>query len=429
MKDIINKIKLFKNKPVTKNTMWIMAERITQMLISLIVGVISARYLGPNNYGILNFGASLVTLFTAICKLGLESVIVKEYVDNRKENGKILGTAIVMRIVSSLFSVLAIIVLVKIIKPGDNIILIVTILQSLALIFQVYELIDYWFQSNLNSKYVSIAKTIAYLIVAIYKIALLILKKPVQWFAFSTSLDYLIILLIMIFMYKKQNGQKMKFSLELSKSLITRSYHFIFSGLLVTLYMQMDKIMIGTYITQREVGLYSAATTISTLWGFIPEALINSVRPTIFEAKKVSEEDYMKKQKMLYAIIFWIGVFFAIGTTIFSTFIINVLYGADYMSAKNALLISVWYPTFAYLGSARGPWIVINNKNKYTKRYVFWGAIANLILNAILIPEFGITGAAIATLISQIIVVVIAPLFYKETKECVRHIFEAIVFK
>lgn len=429
MKELINKIKSIKEKKVAKNTMWILAERITQMIISLIVGVISARYLGPSNYGILNYGASLVTLFTAICKLGLENVIIKDYVDKRNENGKILGTAMVMRLFSSLLSVIAIIIIVCILKPNDSTILIVTTLQAIALLFQAYELIDYWFQSNLNSKYVSIAKTIAYIFVAIYKVALLVLKMPVEWFAFSTSLDYIIIMLIIFWMYKKNKGQKLEFSLETAKSLIYRSYHFIFSGILVTLYMQMDKVMIGSYRADNEVGLYSAATTICAMWSFIPEALINSIRPTLYEAKKVSEEVYIKKQKKLYAIIFWIGVFFALGITIFSDLIINVLYGNDYMNAKPALLISVWYPAFAYLGSARGPWIVINNKNKYSKKFCFWGAVVNLILNFLFIPKVGITGAAIATLISQIVVALIAPLMYKETRTTARQMIEAICFK
>ena len=140
-------------------------------------------------------------------------------------------------------------------------------------------------------------------------------------------------------------------------------------------------------------------------------------------------DEYIKKQKLLYAIIFWSCVVFALGITIFSNLIINILYGAEYLGAKNALIISAWYPIFAQLGSARNTWIVINNKNKYSKKYVFWGAVVNFILNSILIPKYGIDGAAIATLITQIVVAIVAPLIYKETRITVKHIFESIVLK
>ena len=171
--NILSSIKKLKQKKVAKNTIWIMAERIVQMLISLVVGVISARYLGPSNYGILNYGASLVVLFTAISKLGLENVIIKDLVDNRKKNGVILGSAMVMRLISSGLSILCITIIVIILKPNDNVILVTSVLQSIAMIFQIYEILDFWFQSNLNSKYTSIVKTVAYVVVAVYKIILL----------------------------------------------------------------------------------------------------------------------------------------------------------------------------------------------------------------------------------------------------------------
>ena len=68
------------------------------------------------------------------------------------------------------------------------------------------------------------------------------------------------------------------------------------------------------------------------------------------------------------------------------------------------------------MGSARGIWILCENKNRYTKLYLLWGLLVNLILNWLLIPRMGIEGAALATLITQIVTCIIAPVFYKETR-------------
>lgn len=424
---ILGKVKLGK---VTKNTIWIMSEKVIQMLISLIVGVLSARYLGPSNYGTLNYGLSLINIFSAITKLGLENIIVKKFVDEEENNGKILGTSLVLRLISSFLSIIMITILVFILKADDTVTIVVTLLQSVSLIFQAYELIEFWFQSKLKSKYVSIAKSISYFIVASYKVILLITNKSVEWFAIANTLDYGIILLIIMIMYKKNNGQKLKFDKKVAKDLLKNSYHFILSGLIVTLYTQMDKIMIGSMIDETNVGLYSAATSICMMWGFIPEALINSIRPTIYESKsKEQNENYLKKLKRLYAIIFWIGVFFAIFITLFSNLIIDILYGEEYLGAKSSLIIAVWYTGFAYLGSARNVWIICEDKNKYSKRYVLIGGVVNLILNAILIPNLGINGAAIATLVSQITVTMIAPIIFKETRISVKYIIEGIFGK
>lgn len=429
MKNNINKIlKLTKTK-VAKNTIWIIAERIFQMLISLIVGALSARYLGPSNYGLINYGISIVTFFLSIAKLGLENIIIKEYIENKNENGKIIGTALIMRTISSIISIILIYMLVTILKPNEELTIIITMLQSISLIFQSYEIIDYWFQSQLNSKYVSITKSVAYVIVSIYKIFLLVTKKSVIWFAMSTTIDYIVIFIILIYIYKKNSNQKLSFSKKTAKKLFKKSYHFIISSMFVTLYMQMDKIMIGHFLSERFVGLYAAATTICTLWSFIPDAIINSMRTTIYESKKNNDEKYLNKLRLLYCIIFWLGIFFSTMITIFSKIILMILYGKEYLLAQTSLIIAVWYTTFAYLGSARGVWIVCEDKNKYSKKYVVIGAIANLLLNYFLIPKIGIEGAALATLISQVIVAIFAPLFYKETRISTKYMIEGILFK
>lgn len=418
-----------KNNKVAKNTIWMISERIIQMLISLIVGSLSARYLGPSNYGLINYGTSIISLFLSITKLGLENVIIKEYIENKDKNGEIVGTALGMRMIASLISIILIMILIMILKPNQILIQIVTILQAISLIFQSYEVIDYWFQSQLKSKYVSITKTIAYIVVAIYKIYLLATGKSVIWFALSLTIDYGLIFIILIIQYKKSKGQKLKFSLETSKNVIKKSYHFIISGMFVTLYTQMDKIMIGSILNETQVGLYSAATTICTLWAFIPEAIINSMRPTIYESNKNNTENYLKKLRLLYCIIFWMGILFSLGITLFSKYIILILYGKNYLTARTSLIIAVWYTTFAYLGTARGIWVVCEEKNKYAKKYVIIGAIINLVLNSILIPKFGIEGAAFATLISQFSVAFVAPMLYKETRISTKYMLEGIMFK
>lgn len=418
-----------KNSKVAKNSMWIIADRIFQMVISLIIGSLTARYLGPTNYGIINYGASIIALFLSIAKLGLENIIIKEYVDNRNKNGEIIGTAMILRLCASFISILLIFILITILKPNEEIIIVVTMLQSLSLIFQSYEIIDYWFQSNLQSKYTSIAKSIAYTIVAIYKIVLLLLGKPVEWFALATTLDYFIIFIFLYIVYKKKSTQKLFFSKSILKGLLSKSYHFIISGMLVTLYTQMDKIMIGEFLGSSQVGFYSSAVTICTLWGFIPDALLNSFRPVIYELKSKNEKEYANKLKLLYFIVFWLGIVFATIVSIFSKFIINILFGSAYISAQVTLMIAVWYTAFAYLGSARNIWFISENKIKYSKKCVIFGALSNLILNYILIPIYGINGAAVATLISQIIVALIAPLFYKEIRISTKIMLEGIFSK
>ena len=414
-------------KKSIKNSIWIISEKIYQMLINFVLTFFTSRYLGPANYGVLNYGATLVNLFLVIMKLGLDNILVNELIKNRENEGKILGTSIIMRLISSGISVISLSIIVLILQNNSPVIVITSIIQSLAIVFQTFNALDYWFQSYHKSKYVSIAKGVAYTIMALYKIWLLLTEKSVIWFAAATVIDYLVISTFLLFFYKKNQTQKLSFDKSLIKKLFSKSKHFIISGLVVLIYTQIDKIMIGQMQNETELGYYSSALAICTLCAFIPEAIITSARTVIFEAKK-NNNDYLKKLKETYSLVFWICFAMSLLTTLLSPYIISIVYGNAYMPAVPVLRLLIWFVPMSQLGTARSIWIVSEEKNKYPKKYAAWGVLINITLNALMIPKWGIIGATVATLITEFVTLLITPLFYKETRIHSRYIIEAITF-
>lgn len=412
-----------------KNTSWMLIERIYQMLLSLAVGLLTARFLGPSNYGIINYVASFVSFATPICGLGLEGILVKKYVNEPQRAQEYIGTSILMEFIVSCLSASVIVIIVGAFNVDDRVKIVVAFLESLSLLFKSTEPIEFWYQANLQSKYTSIVKIIAYTCMNGYRVLLLLTRKSVEWFAFSTSLDMLIIAILYICIFRKQTEMFFRVKLTLIGSLLKESYHFILSGLMVVIYSQMDKIMIQQFLGEREVGLYSASYTICSLWIFVPTALINSARPLILSEKKECESKYLRKLKQLYSGVFWLSALISVFISIFSKLIMYILYGIEYMDASQTLAIGVWYGTFAVLGSARGIWILAEDKNKYVKYYLIWGAIVNMGLNYVWIPQYGINGAAYATLVTQFFTCLIAPLFYKETRVHTKLVLEAILLK
>ncbi len=430
MGSLFKKLKAVLNNKTVNNAKWMIGEQAVQMGISVVLGVLTARYLGPSNYGVINYAAALVVFFSSIVTLGLEGVIIKEMVNNRDAEGTILGTGIVMRLIASALSILSIMILLMILNPGDTLVLKVGFLQSLVMLFRSFELIDFWFQSHLRSKYVAILKSVSYFLVAAYKFYILFTNKSVEWFAFSTSLDFLLIAVMIVIAYYRKGGKPMRFSMQVAKDLILQSYHFILSGMLVTVYTQMDKILIGQLLTETDVGLYSAAVTICNYCLLVPVALINSARPTIMQLKKDGDEQkYITRIKQLYAILIWGGIVLALGISIFSKLILRILYDEAYLSAAPALAITIWHVLFSTLGTARGVWIVCENKNSFVKKMVLWGAVVNLALNLLLLPLIGIIGSAITSLVTQIFTSIIAPLLYKETRIHSKYVLDAFLLK
>ena len=264
---------------------------------------------------------------------------------------------------------------------------------------------------------------------AVYKIAILALGKSVEWFAFSTALEAAAVAAALWLVYRRGDHQKLTVSFAAGVELLKRSYHFILSGLMVTIYSEMDKIMLGRMLSETAVGFYTAATKISTMWSFVLTALINSSRPVIITSRTQDYARYIKQNKRLYAAIIWIGIAAGLGITVLGKWIIYFMYGEAYMPATSSLQISAWYTMFAMLGTARGIWIVCEEKAKYVKYYLGVGAVVNVVLNYLLIPKFGPGGAAAATLATQIFTSVLAPAMYRETRVYTKYVLEAFVLK
>lgn len=388
-------------KRIIANAGWIIACKIVQAVASVVVSILTARCLGPSNFGIINYAASLVSFCTPIMQLGLTNVIVQELTDNPKQDGKIVGTATLLNIISSVFCIGGITVFSLFANANSPVTILVCSLYSLMLLFQAFELVQYWFQAKLLSKYSSISSLVAYLVMTIYKIVLLVLGKDVVWFSISYSIDYLIISIILFVIYKKKGGGKLGLSKELAIKMFNKGKYYIVAGLMVNIFAQSDRIMIKHMLGDDYTGYYSAASTLATMSSFVFAAIIDTMRPVIFEAKKQQLSSYHLNIKRLYSIVIYLSLLQSLFMTVFSDYIVKFMYGSDYAPSSSALKIIVWFTTFSYLGAVRNIWMLSEEKQKYLLIINTSGAATNIGLNFLLIPIMGINGAALASLITQ----------------------------
>lgn len=406
-----------KGSKVVKNASWIIVCRIIQAVLSMVVTIFTARHLGPSNYGIINYAASIVAFFAPFMQLGLNSILVQEIIENEDKEGTVIGTALVMSFISGVISILGVFAFTMVANHGDWTTIIVCVLYSLLLLFQALEHFQYWFQAKLLSKYTSITMLIAYFIVSIYKIYLLFSGKSVYWFAVSQAADYAIIAIILFIIYKKVSGQRLVFSLDMAKRMFKRSKHYIIPTLMVTLYSHVGKIMLTLMLDEASCGYYSAAVTCSGMATFVYTAIVDSVRPVIISAKKNNDESYKTSLISLYSFIIYLSLLESIFLTVFSGLITNILYGAEYASTAVVLQVLAWYLVFSYIGIVRNVWILAEGKEKYLWIINLSGASVNIILNFIFIPLFGAIGAAISSLVTQFFTNVVMSYIIKPMRE------------
>lgn len=403
---------------VTHNAFWLIGAKIYQVVVNLVVSMLTARFLGPSNYGLINYAASFTALFTSLCTLGINSILVNELLNQKERQGTVLGSAIGLRLASSFFSVITIVALAYALNPGEKTTVLVVLIYSTTLIFQCFDTLNYWYQSNLNSKTAAIIAAVGYTAASVYKIVLLVTRKNVLWFAASHVVEYALVAVLLVICYCRNAGksQRLTFSASIGKGLLSSSYHFILSGLMVAIYGQMDRIMLKSMLNEAAVGYYSAASSITTMWPFVLAAIIDSAKPVILEQYGINRERFETYLIRLYGAVIYVSVGIAVVITIFSKYIILLLYGTDYMEAQAALCILCWDTAFSYLGVARSTWLVPQGKQKYEKYIAASGAVCNLVLNAIMIPVWGVNGAAFATLLTQVFTNFVVGFFIKEIR-------------
>jgi O-antigen/teichoic acid export membrane protein len=386
---------------IINNAKWIIVCKIAQSLLQLIIGMFSARYLGPANYGLINYAGSIVAFMVPLTQLGLNATLVRELIDYPDEEGTIMGTSMVMGVISSVCCVAMVAGFVSVTNPTEPQTLIVCVLYSLCLIFRAIELIQYWFHGKLKAKYPSIMMVCAYVLVSVYKIYLLISQKDIFWFAVVHAIEYGIVGLGLLVIYGKQSVQKLSFSRSVAVRLFKRSKYYILSSMMVTAFQNTDHIMLKMISGDAENGIYSAAITCAGVCQFIYTAIIDSMRPAILTAKKNGSPEYEKNISRLYGIVIYMAIFQAVGYTVFANLIVRILYGAQYMGAASVLRVLVWYVMFSFMGSVRNIWILSEGKQSILWKINLLGALANIIINMILIPQWGAVGAASASLLTQ----------------------------
>lgn len=420
---------IFKENRVINNMSWLVGGKIVNMILQFFVSLATARYLGPDNFGDINYVAAYVSFFSSIASLGLAVIVIKEVSVGKQNDNTIIWTGIFMRLAIAILSSITVVAVVAISNDNDPLLVKIALLESLAIIFSSIDTFMYWFQGKLLAKYVSISGTLAYIGKSIYNIYLLANNADIEWFALASSMDSIFLALFLMLFYIKENGFHPAFSATAGKTLMKQSYHYLISGLIAIVYSQVDRIMLKSMLDSTSVGLYSAALSIAAMWSMIPSAIIQSVSPVLY---KNADEDYplfLKRLRQSYALIWFFNICWSIMISVFSYWVVYFLYGQAYMGARIPLVIVVWYYGISSLGSLTQVYLANAGLNKYVNRFAIAGLMVDIILNALMIPKWGTTGAAIATLVTYIVIHIIMPLVYKDTRKVGILILEAMVFR
>lgn len=389
---------------IVDNMGWLFFDKVLRMGVGLLVGVWVARYLGPEQFGLFSFASAFVGMFGAVAGLGLQSIVVRDIVRDPTCKEQTLGTAAVLQLLGGLLACSCVIGSIFWLRPEDTLAKSLVSILSSTMLFRFSDVALYWFESQVLSKYIVWVQNGCFLIFAAIKVGLILSQATLLAFAWATAAEALIVA-VLIFLMLGLRGlklQQLRFSLLRSKTLLSDSWPLLLSGMAIMVYMKIDQIMLGQMMGDDAVGIYSAAVRISEVWYFIPMTIVASVSPAILEAKKRDEAQYLQRLQRLYDMMVWLSVAIALPMTFLSTSVVVALFGPAYSESGPVLAIHIWTSVFVFLGVASGQWFVAENRQILGLQRTLLGLIINIILNYFFIPNFGLVGAAVATLCGQV---------------------------
>jgi PST family polysaccharide transporter len=389
-------------KAIIFNTGWLFADRILRMGFGLIVGVWIARYLGVQQFGIFNYASAFAALFSPIATMGLDGIVIKEIVRYPTNKEEILGTTFCLKLIGAISCLLLTILCILVFRHNDSLTVWLVAILAFAGVFQAFDTIDLWFQSQVQSKYSVLAKNTAFVVITILKVTLVTMKVPLIAFAWAALAEFAVGALGLVITYRVKGFSiwQWRWSFPMAKSFIRQSFPLIFSGLSIMIYLKIDQIMLGEMVSEAAVGIYSAATRISEVWYFIPMAVASSVSPSIYAAKKTDEALYYRILGNLHRLLFFVSIVVSLPMTFISETIITSLFGNAYADAGGVLAIHIWASVFVFMGVATSSWFIAEGLTQFSMYRTLIGAITNIVLNLFLIPAYAGVGAAIATVIS-----------------------------
>jgi len=404
-------------KKYLKNTSWLIAEKALRMIVGLFVGIWIARYLGPAKFGLLSYAFSFVGLFIYISSLGLDGIVIRELVKEPNRRDVLLGTAFLLKAVGAVMIIVVLIVVLSF-TPDDRYTAALIFIIASATIFQSFNVIDFYFQSKVLGKYAVFANAGSLLAAALVKVALILMQAPLIAFAWVVLFESLILALGYVYFYyvNDLSIKSWRFSRAVATSLLAACWPLMLGGLAISVYMRIDQLMIKAMLGNESVGQYAAAVRLSEAWYLIPMVITASLYPSIINSKKRGLAFYRQRVQKLFTLMVWLALAIALPTALLADWIVAVLYGSEYFAAGRVLMIHIWSGVFVFLGVASGKILVAEHLEIIELYRSLFGMFTNVGLNLLLIPKYGIVGAALATLLAQVVAAYLFDLFHPRTR-------------
>ena len=405
---------------IVQNLFWAIMGKFVNLLSGLLVGIIVARYLGPEQYGLMNYVLSYVFLFQTFAIFGLDSIEIREEARHQANFETIIGTAFGIKIITGvIFMILSI--ATSFVMEADSYTTILVAIYSFSIVLNSFSVIRNYFTSIVQNEYVVKAEISRCLLSMAIKIVLLLLHLPLIWFIVSYMIDFAFLASGYVVAYHAKIGKlyNWKFDKKTALFLLKESFPLLLTSTAVIMYQRIDQVMIGQMVDKTAVGYFSVATRFVEVLIYIPMTLAQTIAPVLVHARERSEQEYEKKCHQFMNFSLWLSLSAAFATSLLANPIVGITFGSAYTPAVLVLQIMAFKVASVALSNTAGTMLVCEGLQKYAILRDAFGCIVCIVLNYLLLPHYGIIAAAYVAIISNIAAGYVADAFIP----AYRHLF------
>lgn len=391
------------NEKLVRNLLWLVGDKILRYAISLVVVVWTARYLGPENNGVLSYALAFTSFFGALVSFGMSTIGVTDLSKQPEREHSILGTATAIMSAGVVVSIVLQTILISQIRPGDTLMhTLVLIIGISYLVRPLHSAVSIFYQAKPDYKPIVITSNIAFITVSLLKVVALIYSKDLNTLAAITAFEIVLLCILLTVHYQRTTSGVRLWKVErgLFFEYLKQGFPLFLSGLATDLYMRIDLVMVGDLHSNREAGIYAVAVNMVQIWYFLPVIVYNSVFPDIVRLYGQDIAQFRKKMQKWYNSMALLTYALCLPVTFFAPYIITLLFGEDYRESGYILSMLIWGAAFVNLGVPRNAYIYSYGYYRLQFEINMTSCVLNILLNFLLIPSYGAFGATAATLIS-----------------------------
>ena len=394
---------------VTRNTGWLMLGNTVSKIFFLVAGVIAARYLGTEAYGIYSFATFLAFIFAVLADSGLQTILVREISRDNSKASRYFGCALLLKGMLTLLALLLLSCTIALMGLSPIQIQAVLVAMAAFLALSYGGTAVAIFRSLERMVFEAIVTAVQGMLFLLLVVVAITVRADILLFIVALLISYVVsTLLAFHWVLTRFARPQFRLDIGLAKHLLKEAWPVGLSFFLFVLYGRIGTVALEAMRTSAEVGAYSAAYNLVRNVNFVPMAFMAAMLPTLSQSAVSNPGRFSRVYTTSFKAMLLLGMPIAVGGMFLADPLIRIVYGPAFTEASAAFRIIAWSILFTFLSLVSRAALESANRQIYWTCALAIGVVANLLLNALLIPQSGIVGASLALLVTDILIFLVA---------------------